>query len=102
MVRNDFEYWWFNTGSGMLPQGEEDIEEFTNRVAAEAWAVATTENICMNCKHYSYNEEDENGHCSQEVDDGSDYSNYQVADGDVVDAYFGCIKFERGQIDSKN
>jgi len=50
--------------------------------------------ICKNCQYYSYNENDELGHCEQGVNDGTDDTNYQIANGDVVEEDFGCNKFE--------
>ena len=36
----DFETWWYETGSGILPLPGADMEEHGKRVAGEAWDAA--------------------------------------------------------------
>jgi hypothetical protein len=36
-AEKDFEKWWFDEGSGMSPQPNEDLEEHCCRVAKIAW-----------------------------------------------------------------
>ena len=49
--------------------------------------------VCEECRYFSW-DEDGVGHCAEGVDDGTDWSNYQVASGDVVESDFGCNKFK--------
>lgn len=32
-----FDWWWWDTGSGMRPEGDEDLEEFVHRMTRIAW-----------------------------------------------------------------
>lgn len=50
------------------------------------------EQICQNCKSY-FEDHDGVGHCEEGVSDGSETTNYQVSDYDVVEYNFGCNKF---------
>lgn len=59
---------------------DEVIEHYENR-------------ICDTCKHCKV-DEDLVFHCSKSVADGSDDTNYQVADFDIVESGFGCNKWE--------
>jgi len=49
---------------------------------------------CIDCRFYTEDEEEMIGHCWKGVNDGSDDTNYQVADCDVVEPDFGCVRFE--------
>lgn len=34
---NKFNWWWYDLGSEIKPQGKEDTEEFAHRIAKEAY-----------------------------------------------------------------
>ncbi|MBN2661554.1 MAG: hypothetical protein JXR54_09835 [Tannerellaceae bacterium] len=36
-----FEEWWFEYGSGMRPEPEEDMETFAKRVAKVSWEISS-------------------------------------------------------------
>ena len=36
-LEREFELWWYNEGSGVRPSQDEDVEEFTKRIAKFAW-----------------------------------------------------------------
>jgi hypothetical protein len=38
---SEFEEWWYNEGSGIVPEDTEDQEEHAKRVAEAAWNMAT-------------------------------------------------------------
>lgn len=46
----NFEKWWDEVGSGIVPENNEDHEEHTKRVTREAWkaAQAAKEAACAN------------------------------------------------------
>jgi len=41
-VNNDeaFARWWYDCGSGIVPKRKEEVSEFAERVAREAWTAA--------------------------------------------------------------
>lgn len=40
-AERDFEIWWYDGGSGIIPIPKEDAEEHTRRVSKIAWLNAT-------------------------------------------------------------
>jgi hypothetical protein len=40
-ITRDFETWWHNEGSGILPRKNDDMESHAHRVARLAWKRAT-------------------------------------------------------------
>lgn len=49
--------------------------------------------ICENCEHFNYDDDISTGYCEAGVNDGTDSTNYQVAEGNVVESDFGCNQF---------
>jgi hypothetical protein len=43
MRKNTFDYWWHNTGSGMIPRKDEEAEQHAERVAEAAWDAVAIE-----------------------------------------------------------
>ena len=37
-MNEDYIYWWWEEGSNMRPQGNEDTEEFSHRMTQIAWS----------------------------------------------------------------
>ena len=40
-IEREFERWWYNYGSGLLPNPEHDLEESRKEIAKEAWMDAS-------------------------------------------------------------
>lgn len=58
---NEFEKWWYNIGSGIIPAKNEDHEEHTKRVCNQFFLYL--KNPCLNCSFYSKEMKRKNDHC---------------------------------------